>query len=216
MPLRVGVLPNMNCQHIKPRKPKNNNHLLLSSFRSHALAHEHLHCWFKPHSDSFHNSILDKLPLADVLQLFDVMLISVETKTCVNYGAGLLHFHQYCDTCNIAEDHRMPALDRLLATFIASWAGKVATTTTQNWLASLHFWHTLHGAPWYGSSLLRTSTARLMKLVPDSSKRPCRPLVTVDHMHALFKGLSLSNVFNSSVFTVVCHFLELLQVCTVI
>ncbi|KAG0705616.1 DNA breaking-rejoining enzyme [Suillus ampliporus] len=152
----------------------------------------------------FHNSILDELPLADVLQLFDIMLISIKIKTHKNYGAGLLCFHQYCNSCNITENNCMPASDRLLAAFIASWAGKVATTTAQNWLSGLHFWHNLHGAPWYGHVLLRTYTAGLAKLVPSSSKCPCHPPVTLDHMHALFKGLDLSNVFDAAVFAMAC------------
>ncbi|KAG2337080.1 hypothetical protein BDR05DRAFT_978613 [Suillus weaverae] len=94
---------------------------------------------------------------SDILQLLDVMLISIEPKTRENYSAGLLHFHQFCDSHNIAEDRRMPASDRLLASFIASCAGKVATTNAQSWLARLHFWHNLHGAQ--GLDLLNTFDA---------------------------------------------------------
>ncbi|KAG2343825.1 hypothetical protein BDR05DRAFT_883462 [Suillus weaverae] len=101
-------------------------------------------------------------------------------------------FHQFCNSRNIAENSCMPASDRLLATFIASCAGKVATTTAQSWLTSIHFWHNLHGAPWHRNTLLCMSMARLAKLVPDSSKRPHHPLVTLEHMHILFRGLDLS------------------------
>ncbi|KAG1819183.1 uncharacterized protein BJ212DRAFT_1221232, partial [Suillus subaureus] len=65
-----------------------------------------------------------------------------------NYGSGLLCFHQYCDSRRIPESLCMPAPDHLLISFIASWAGKVAGSTVQNWLAGIHFWHNLHGAPW--------------------------------------------------------------------
>jgi hypothetical protein len=137
------------------------------------------------------------LPLNDVLQLFDVMLVSIETKTRENYGAGLLHFHQYCDSRHIPEAHCMPASNFLLASFIASWAGKVAATTAQNWLAGLHFWHNLHGAPWFSHSILHLASAGLAKVVPESSKRPRCPPVTLEHMHALFCGLDLSNAFDA-------------------
>lgn len=96
----------------------------------------------------------------------------------------------------------MPAPDHLLASFVASWAGKVASTTAQNWMAGLHFWHNIHGAPWHGKGLLRTATAGLAKVVPSSSKRPRRPPVTIEHMHALFRGLDFSNAFDSAVFAV--------------
>ncbi|KAG2050396.1 DNA breaking-rejoining enzyme, partial [Suillus hirtellus] len=171
-------------------KPKIGNELSVSAFR--------------PHSDSFHLSALEQLPLNDILQLFDVMLVSIETKTRENYGASLLRFHQYCNSRHIPEHHHMPASDFLLASFIASWAGKVAATTAQNWLAGLHFWHNLHSTPWFRHSILHSATAGLTKVVPNSSRRPHHPPVTLEHMHALFCGLDLSNTFDVSVFTVAC------------
>lgn len=154
-------------RRVKPRKPKPGNVITHSSFRPFVPARDRLRLWSAPHSESFHSSVLGELPLADVLQLFNIMLISIEVKTRENYGAGLLRFHQFCDTRNIPENRRMPAPDFLLASFIASWAGKVATTTAQNWLAGVHFWHNLHGAPWHGSGLLRSATAGLSKMVPE-------------------------------------------------
>ncbi|KIK48498.1 hypothetical protein CY34DRAFT_785608 [Suillus luteus UH-Slu-Lm8-n1] len=201
LPPAVGIPPSaVITRRIKPRKPKSCNTLAFSSLRPLVPARDRLRRWTAPHSDSFHASVLGDLPLEDVLQLFDVMLISIEVKTRENYGAGLLRFHQFCDSRHIPENKRMPAPDFLLASFIASWAGKVATTTAQNWMAGLHFWHNLHGAPWHGSGLLRSATAGLSKVVPDSSKRPRRPPVTLDHMHALFRRLDLSNSFDAAVF----------------
>ncbi|KAG2341709.1 DNA breaking-rejoining enzyme [Suillus weaverae] len=204
MTVTLALLRKALAMPPKPRKPKNGNKLHPSLYHLHVLAHEHIRRWLAPHSNNFHNLILEELPMADVLQLLDMMLISIEPKTRENYGAGLLHFDQFCDSHNIAEDRRMPASDRLLASFIASCARKVATTTAQSWLAGLHFWHNLHSAQWNGNALLQISMARLAKLVPDSSKRPCHPPVTLDHMHALFRGLDLLNVFDAAVFGVAC------------
>jgi hypothetical protein len=203
-PPSIGAPPSATHPCKKPCKPKNGNKLSASAFRPHVLARDHLCLWSTPHSDSFHLSILEQLPLNDVLQLFNVMLISIETKTRENYGAGLLQFHQFCDSRHIPESRRMPVLDFLLAAFIASWARKVAATTAQNWLAGLHFWHNLHGAPWFGHSILRSASAGLAKVVPDSSKRPRCPPVTLEHMHTLFRGLDLSNAFDASVLAVAC------------
>ncbi|KAG2136340.1 uncharacterized protein EDB93DRAFT_1242404 [Suillus bovinus] len=130
------------------------------------------------------------------------MLISIEVKTHENYGAGLLRFHQYCDSRRILEQLCMPAPDHLLASFIASWARKVASLTIHNWLAGIHFWHNLHGAPWHGRVLLRTATSGLAKVVLPSSKRPCRPPVTLEHMHTLVRLLDLSNAFDVAVLAV--------------
>lgn len=96
----------------------------------------------------------------------------------------------------------MPASDNLLALFVAFWAGKTAATMVEIWLSGLHFWHNMHSAPWYGHTLLRMSTAGVKKLVPESLKCPQRPPVTLEHMHALYHHLDLSNTFDASVFAV--------------
>ncbi|KAG1876018.1 hypothetical protein C8R48DRAFT_591924 [Suillus tomentosus] len=186
----------------KPRKPKNNNLLVSSSLCPHVLACDRVCIWTAPHSSTFHTSVLSLLPFEDVLKLLDVMLVSIEVKTRENYRAGLLRFHQYCDSRKIPENLHMPAPDHLLASFIASWAGKVAGSTVQNWLAGIHFWHNIHGAPWNGRILLCMAVSGLTKVVPQSSKRLCRPPVTLDHMHALTCLLNLTNAFNVSVLAV--------------
>ncbi|KAG1799111.1 hypothetical protein EV424DRAFT_1275818, partial [Suillus variegatus] len=55
-----------------------------------------------------------------------------------------------------------------------------------------------------GHSILRSATAGFGKVVPDSSKHPHRPPVTLEHMHALFRSIDLSNAFDTSVFAVAC------------
>ncbi|KAG2140217.1 DNA breaking-rejoining enzyme [Suillus bovinus] len=192
----VGEPPTSVRKLLKPRKPKKNNILACSTLRPHVLACDRVRVWSAPHSTSFHSSVLSHLPFDDVLKLLDVMLISIKVKTRENYGAGLLRFHQYCDSRRIPEQLRMPAPDHLLASFIASWAGKVASSTVHNWLAGIHFWHNLHGAPWHGRVLLRTATSGLAKV------RPRRPPVTLEHMHALVCLLDLSNTFDVAVLAV--------------
>ncbi|KAG1831537.1 DNA breaking-rejoining enzyme [Suillus variegatus] len=119
-----------------------------------------------------------------------------------NYGAGLLHFHQFCDSRKIPKSSRMPVSDNLLAPFVASWASKIATTTVENWLAGLHFWHNMHGVPWHRHALLHMSTAGVKKLVPESSKCPHRVPVMLEHMHMLYRNLDLSNTLDVSIFAV--------------
>ena len=43
-----------------------------------------------------------------------VLVRAVKVKTLTNYGAGLLHFTQFCDTMKIPKDLRMPAPEWLL------------------------------------------------------------------------------------------------------
>ena len=42
----------------------------------------------------------------------------------------------------------------------------------------------------------------LQKLVLESSRRPKRPPITIEHMYALYKGLDLSNTFDAAVWAV--------------
>jgi hypothetical protein len=200
----LGVPPSDVHKIRKPHKPLPLNALSPSSFRPHVLARDRLRLWSAPQSDSFHISLLGSLPVDAASRLLDVMLLSVETKTRENYGAGLLCFHQFCDSISIPEDKRLPASEYILAAFVASWAGKVAETTVDTWLAGLHFWHQYNGATWNGHSVLRRTKAGLAKLVPSSSKRPRRPPVSIDHMHALYRCLDLSNSFDSAVYCVAC------------
>ncbi|TFK78440.1 DNA breaking-rejoining enzyme [Polyporus arcularius HHB13444] len=119
-----------------------------------------------------------------------------------NYGAGLLRFHQFCDQHAVAEQARMPASELLLAAFVASWAGRVARTTVDNWLAGLAFWHTLNMAQWNGARVLKATCQAALKMQPPP--KPKRPPVTLEHMHALRNGLDLTNAFDAAVYAVAC------------
>ncbi|KAG1873415.1 DNA breaking-rejoining enzyme [Suillus tomentosus] len=198
---KVGVPPTTVHRYPKPRKPKSLNVIAPSRFRPHVLARDRVRLWSAPHSDLFHSTLLSDLPLDTASNLFDVILISVEPKTRENYGVGLLRFHQFCDSISIPEDKRLPASEHLIAAFISSWAGRVAETTADNWLAGLHFWHQINGAHWNGHALLRRAKQGLAKVVPDTSKRPRRPPVTLEHMHTLFRCLDLSNSFDAAVYS---------------
>ncbi|RDB20413.1 hypothetical protein Hypma_012508 [Hypsizygus marmoreus] len=99
----------------------------------------------------------------------------------------------------------MPASEILLSGFSTIMATrKVARTTLDNWLAGLHFWHTVNGAPWKGNDMLRTVKNGVSKLVLESSKHAKHPPVTIEHMHALTKGLDLTNSFDAAVWAVAC------------
>jgi hypothetical protein len=147
----------------------------------------------------YNNNLHKDLSPEAVSSLFRVLLASLDVSTRKNYGSGLLRFTQFCDAQHISEDKRMPASESILSAFCASWAGRVASTTVSTWMAGLRFWHKFHGAPWCGGEILASVTKGIAKMVPKSSKRPQRPPVTIEHMHALFNGLDLSNSFDAAV-----------------
>ena len=68
--------------------------------------------------------------------------------------------------------------------------------TVNNWLAGINFWHTLNSAPWLGKRIVRVTCVAVSKLQPAS--KPKRPLVTLEQMHALRRGLDLTSAFDAS------------------
>ncbi|GBE80443.1 hypothetical protein SCP_0301580 [Sparassis crispa] len=137
---------------------------------------------------------------AALVQLFNVMLSSLDPSTWKNYGTGLLCFTQFCDCLAISEDLRMPAMEPLLAAFIAQWSGSVTQSTVDTWMAGLSFWHALHGAPWQGAKMLKVTCSAISKTTP-ASKEKCAP-VTVEHLYTLRANLDLSDSFDAAVYAV--------------
>lgn len=127
------------------------------------------------------------------------MLQSLDHSTCSNYGAGLLHFTQFCDLLALPEEFRMLASSELISLFSAHHAGHASEKTLNNWLAGLHFWHIVNGAPWHGDDMLRHVCRGFTKLVPPSSKCAKRPPVTIDALCILHDRLDLANTFDASV-----------------
>ncbi|KZV82402.1 DNA breaking-rejoining enzyme [Exidia glandulosa HHB12029] len=118
------------------------------------------------------------------------------------WTAGLLRFHEFCDSNHVAESSRMPASDFLLSSFVAHHLGKVGKSAVDNWIAGLQLWHNIHDAPWRGSRALAAASRGVAKSTPASSRRPKRAPVTIDHARALRQRLDLSNAFDSAVYAV--------------
>lgn len=188
-----------------PRQPLEENQYAYSVLRPFCLASKRLFCWTTPASIPFRNNLIAQLGPLDARAILEVQIFSLDEKTRENYAAGLLHFTQYCDSRQIPEEQRMPASEVLLCGFTTiSATGKVSRSCVDNWIAGLHFWHTLNGAPWFGDNSLRITKGRITKLVPESSRREKRPPVTIEHMHSLKLGLTLTNSFDATVWATTC------------
>jgi len=185
----------------RPRKPKRGCEYVPSTLRPFVCASDRIMAWHTPFSSSFHSSLRAELSVPAISCLFEVLLLSLDENTRSVYGAGLLRFHQFCDTMTVPEHKRMPASEILLAAFAATAAAKVSRSCLDSWLAGIHFWHIFNGAPWHGanSELLTKIKTGVSKTVPDSSRRVKRPPVTIEHMHVLREGLDLTNSFDSAV-----------------
>jgi hypothetical protein len=168
-----------------PRRPRKHNKISTSMLRPHVLASDRLLQWSTPYSIAFRKRAALFVPPASHKRLFEVMTLSLDKNTRNGYGAGLLRFNQFCDLLVIPEENRMPASELLLTLFVTDAAGRVSDSTINTWLAALHFWHIINNARWAGKEMLTQARKGAKKLVPASSKRQKRPLVTYEHLCSL-------------------------------
>ena len=121
--------------------------------------------------------------------------------TKLTYGAGLLVYHVFCDTRNIAELQRCPASISLLLTFISACAGSYSGSALANYIFAIRAWHILHGANWpLNKAEISTALDGATRLAPQSSKRPKRDPFTVSLLLQLRSTLDLSSPLDAAVF----------------
>ncbi|KIK78180.1 hypothetical protein PAXRUDRAFT_164679 [Paxillus rubicundulus Ve08.2h10] len=138
-----------------PRVPKPSSRIESSSHHPRLLTSDHLLLWTTPAGLQWQKELKAKLPDFLIFKLFQVMIRSLDQDTRSNYGAGLLCFTQYCDSCNIPEGDHMPTSESLISTFTALHAATASDKTLNNWLVSLHFWHIVNNTTWHGADMLR-------------------------------------------------------------
>ena len=120
---------------------------LPSIFRPHCLAQDWLKLWHpsSPRSNRISNVEISE---SDLERILDVINVSWAKGTKEVYGASLLIYHVFCDSCNISEEDRIPASPILIISFIASCVGSYSDTMLANYVFAVCAWHILHGLPW--------------------------------------------------------------------
>jgi hypothetical protein len=185
-------------------KSKISSSISKSTLRPHVFAHQRVSSWKTSHGIHFRAKLASFFTPKAIAAFEHVISASVEQDTRRNYGAGLLHFTQFCDRFNIPECLRMPASEHLLAMFVSiSGAGHVSPDTITSWLSGLQMWHAYNGATWTAGPILRRVTSGATKLAPQSSLRPPREPVTFNHMLILRQHLHLSNSRDAAIWAVV-------------
>ena len=137
---------------------------------------------------------------SDLKKILDVINVSWAKGTKEVYGAGLLIYHIFCDSCNISDEDRIPASPILIISFIASCAGSYLGTTLANYIFAVCAWHILHGLPWNMDDMqVKAALTGAAVLAPPSSKRPKRAPVTVDLMEQIFHKLDMAKPLDAAV-----------------
>ncbi|KAF5347756.1 hypothetical protein D9756_010246 [Leucocoprinus leucothites] len=180
-----------------------------SPLRPHVLAKEHLHEWLPlnpsptplagpteadPHSTS-------SLDMNKLLQIKALRERAWDESTLTTYGSGLLVFHVFCDSKDIAEADRAPASHTLIISFIASLARCYSGSTITNYVSGIRAWHLLHSLKWQVDKLDLDILIRAAdKSAPPTSKHPpCEPF-TINYIISLRQHLALDNPLHAAVF----------------
>lgn len=185
------------------RRPNKGNELTPSELRPTVPADRRVLFWTSPHSIAAHTQMLAQ-GIKPHLQtkIYEFLLDSTVEDTRQSYGAGLLRFHQFCDSECISEDLRMPADKFLLSAFVANAIGSCTGKAIRNWLNGLRLWHIYNDAEWHGNE----GWLPLLKKTADKKgapfKRPPRGPITMQHLRALRACLDLSRPRDAAIWAV--------------
>ena len=108
------------------------------------------------------------------------------------YGAGLLHFNQFCNAEGISESSWMPASATLLGAFVANYIGTGSGKMFWNWLNGLQLWHLFNDAEWHGREGWLPALTKSADRKGVAFKRAPRGPITEQHLHALKSCLDLT------------------------
>jgi len=118
------------------------------------------------------------------------------------YGAGPLHFTQFCDKWGISEEACMPMDYPLLCAFIGEHMGLQSGLTIHSWMSGLRSWHIMHHTPWYGDN----DWVQLAHISANKEgvkhKWPLRSPISIKHLSCLCCTLDLSNQFHAAVWAI--------------
>ena len=163
---------------------------------------DHLLSWLTPYGLSHDETLLAELPPALVESAKLSITGALAMSTCSTYAAGILRFNQFCDKWEISEVARMPASYALLCAFIGNYKGVTSGRTIQSWLSGIRAWHLTNHAAWYGDDKW-VQMARISANKEGSRhKRPLRAPVSIEHLLALRKAITLTNHFHMAVWGV--------------
>ena len=183
----------------KPRKPRSDRILASSSFRPQVMAVDRIFSWRTPYGISHDESLLAELPPALVESAKMSITGALAMSTRSTYAAGILRFNQFCDKWQISEGARMPASYALLCAFIGNYKGANSGRTIRSWLSGIRAWHLTNHATWYGDD----KWVQLARISANKEgtrhKRPLRAPVSIEHLLALRRAITLTNHFHAAV-----------------
>ena len=98
----------------------------------------------------------------------------------------------------------MPATDFLLIGLMGYWSGRRSGASIKGWLAGLHAWHELNGAPWPHNSRHLKFACTASHIAGSHLQHPIQNPITLQHMTSLLLNLDVSSSFHCTVWVVAC------------
>ena len=119
----------------------------------------------------------------DLVRITDVLKETFAPNTRTTYGTGLLVFHIFCDRKGIAEEHRAPVNQKVLASFISTLVGIYGGGTIRNYVYGVRAWHIIHGTRWnVNDNEVEALLTAGKKMAPKESRKKEKEPWTVDHL----------------------------------
>jgi hypothetical protein len=186
----------------KLRKVQTDQAIMQSPYRPHVSAADHIFSWCTPYGLSHDHSLLAELPPAIVESAKMSITGALATSTRSTYASGILRFNQFCDNWDIAEGAHMPASYGLLCVFIGEYKGTVPGKTIRSWLSGIRAWHLTNHAQWFGDDKCVKMAHTSANKEGSHHKCPLHAPVSIEHLLALQRAISLSDPFHASVWAV--------------
>ncbi|KAJ3817764.1 hypothetical protein F5880DRAFT_1492419 [Lentinula raphanica] len=189
--------------------PISNGHPLSSldehSFLPHVKAKDCLRTWSSPYSVLSRNDRVATYGLNIVTKGENAKSMGLADSTKSFYAAGLLCYHQFCDSEKVSHSLRMPASETLVLGFIGHYMGSVSGSTIRSWLSGIRAWHIQHGAPWVLDSSQELKVARAGARIAGAHHcRLVRNPIALSHMIALALNIDFNVPFHCAVWAVAC------------
>ncbi|GLB43019.1 putative DNA breaking-rejoining enzyme [Lyophyllum shimeji] len=182
-----------------PRKPRPADAWRPSPLRPIVPADRRVLLWTTPHSEQAQQSLDSTISPRLQRKIFENLLLATSDSTRQSYGAGLLHFTQFCDREEISENLRMPASTILLSAFIADAIGTCTGNCIRNWLNGLRLWHLYNLADWHGRDRWVSSLQKAADIQGVPFKRPPRGPITKDHLRHLHSNLNFATPAHAAI-----------------
>jgi len=176
--------------------------LTFSKFRPPVSASDCLRAWTSPFALRKRQHLNTLLPPPLVDAAFRVTHDALAPSTRSTYAAGMLRFHQFCDSWDINEEAHMPASATLLAAFVGQCSGSYAGNTVRSWLSGIRGWHIAHQSPWHGNHEWVHKGCVTAFKEGTAFRSPRRAPVSLDHLHALRQKIDTTNPLHAAIWAV--------------